>query len=230
MEDKIIKGFQTKGDWDPSLIKSSCNEDLGGISVGIGEGQSLIPSPVKKKEASEAYFNNGAFDEDQELALQILSEEGVDLYGLVTPDNSPEQIFELANAFKLGIPINKLEVMADPSVSYMAIQAIIRAWKNKIDLTEYLPWADPFVLNQGLLGALKGLDLDRFMKPGLDHRQIEQLRKELESGGNPETLSGNYNQIRAKRFPNSNISNMNLKIPKGKGTSTYNKRSPEWKK
>lgn len=116
-------------------------------------------------------------------------------------------------------------MLADPQVSYMAIQVVIKAWKKKIDLTKYLPWADPFVLNQGYLGALKKLNLDRFMKPGLDHRQIEQLRKELEAGGNPEDLNGNYNAMRAKRFPGRNISNMELHIPKGQGTSTHNKRS-----
>ena len=39
-------------------------EDMGGgpSSIGLGEGQSLIPSPVlkKKKEADEAYYNEGS--------------------------------------------------------------------------------------------------------------------------------------------------------------------------
>lgn len=212
----------------PSEVGASVVEDAcGATAVGIGEGQSLISSPVLKKEADEAYLNDGLFDEDQELALQILNDDGINLYGIVTPNNSPEQIFELANAMKLGIPDEKIRLMADPQISYMAIQVIIKAWKKKIDLTGYLPWADPFVLNQALLGALKGLDLDKFIKPGLDHRQIEQRRKELEAGGDPDSLSGNYNQIRAKRFPGHNISNMELHIPKGEGTSTHNKRSPK---
>lgn len=227
MKKKIItKGCSSS---DSKLVASDKTgatvvEEAGGISVGLGEGQSLISSPVKK-EADEAYLNDGLFDEDQELALQILEDQGVNLYGIVTPDNSPEQIFELANAIQVGIPDEKIRMLADPQVSYMAIQVVIKAWKKKIDLTKYLPWADPFVLNQGYLGALKKLNLDRFMKPGLDHRQIEQLRKELEAGGNPEDLNGNYNAMRAKRFPGRNISNMELHIPKGQGTSTHNKRS-----
>lgn len=227
MKKKIItKGCSSN---DSKLVASDKSEatvveEAGGISVGIGEGQSLISSPVKK-EADEAYLNDGLFDEDQELALQILEDQGVNLYGIVTPDNSPEQIFELANAVQVGMPDEKVRILADPQISYMAIQVVIKAWKKKIDLTRYLPWADPFVLNQGYLGALKKLNLDRFMKPGLDHRQIEQLRKELEAGGNPEDLNGNYNVMRAKRFPGRNISNMELHIPKGQGTSTHNKRS-----
>jgi hypothetical protein len=211
----------------PKEIGASVVEDAGGVgavAVGIGEGQSLISSPVIKKDAKESYLNDGSFDEDQELALQILLDDGIDLYPVVTPDNSPEQIFELANAVKIGMPGDKVKLMADPQVSYMAIQVIIKAWKKKIDLTKYLPWADPFVLNQALLGALKGLDLDKFIKPGLDHRQIEQLRKELEAGGDPDSLIGNYNQIRAKRFPGHNISNMELHVKKGEGTSTHSKR------
>lgn len=227
MKKKIItKGCSSN---DSKLVASDKSEatvveEAGGISVGIGEGQSLISSPVKK-EADEAYLNDGLFDEDQELALQILEDQGVNLYGIVTPDNSPEQIFELANAVQVGMPDEKVRILADPQISYMAIQVVIKAWEKKIDLTRYLPWADPFVLNQGYLGALKKLNLDRFMKPGLDHRQIEQLRKELEAGGNPEDLNGNYNVMRAKRFPGRNISNMELHIPKGQGTSTHNKRS-----
>lgn len=227
MKKKIItKGCSSN---DSKLVASDKSEatvveEAGGISVGIGEGQSLISSPVKK-EADEAYLNDGLFDEDQELALQILEDQGVNLYGIVTPDNSPEQIFELANAVQVGMPDEKVRILADPQISYMAIQVVIKAWKKKIDLTRYLPWADPFVLNQGYLGALKKLNLDRFMKPGLDHRQIEQRRKELEAGGNPEDLNGNYNVMRAKRFPGRNISNMELHIPKGQGTSTHNKRS-----
>lgn len=206
----------------------SVNEEAAGgaVAVGLGEGESLIPSPVLKKKAEEAYTNDGSFDEDQELTLQVLLDDGIDLYELVTPDNSPEQMFELANAVKLGLPEDKLKAIADPQVSYMAIQVILKAWKKKIDLTEYLPWADPFVLNQALLAAQKGLDLSRLIKPGLDHRQIEQLRKELESGGNPEDLEGNYNQMRAKRFPGHNISNMERPVPKGQGISAHNKRRP----
>jgi hypothetical protein len=189
----------------------SVEEDIGGVgavSVGIGQGESLIPSPVKKKESTEAYYNEGVFDEDQELALAILRDEGVDLYPYVTPDNSPEQIFELGKAVELGIPNDKIKKMSDPVVPFMSLQVIAKAWKNGIDLTDLLPWADPFVLNQAFLGAKKGLDLSKFIKQGLDHRQIEQLRKELESGGNPDSLKGNYNQMRATRFPHSNISNI----------------------
>lgn len=201
-------------------------EDLGGgpSAIGLGEGQSLISNPVLKKKAEEAYFNEGVFDEDQELALSILRDQGTDVSNLVTPDNSPEQMLELGNAMALGLPEEKLKLLADPTVSYMAIQVILQAWKKKIDLTRYLPWADPFVLKQAFLGALKGLDLSRIIKPGLDHRQIEQMRKVLEEGGNPEELSGNYNQMRRERFPGRNISNTELHIPKGRGTSTHKKK------
>ena len=210
-------------------------EDMGGgpSSIGLGEGQSLIPSPVlkKKKEADEAYYNEGSFDDDQLLAIEILKDQGQDVSKYITPDNSPEQMIELGNSISLGIPAEKLKILANPEVSFMAIQTINKAWNKRIDLTRYLPWADPFVLNQAYLGALKGLDLDRFIKPGLDHRQIEQLRKTLEEGGNPEELTGNYNQMRMKRFPGSDISNTLTHTPKGQGISTHNKRRPNpWKK
>lgn len=205
-------------------------EDIGGgpSSIGLGEGQSLIPSPVlkKKKEAEEAYYNEGEFDDDQLLALEILKDQGNDISEFVTPDNSPEQMLELANSMALGIPEDKLRILSNPEVSFMAIQTINKAWKHKIDLIKYIPLVDPLVLYQAYLGALKGLDLDKFIKPGLDHRQVEQLRKTLEEGGNPEELTGNYNQMRMKRFPGRNISNAELHIPKGQGTSTHNKRRP----
>ena len=204
----------------------SAEEDIGGATaVGIGQGQSLIPSPVlKKKEAEEAYYNDGSFDVDQQLAIQIAKEDGIDLLSYITPDNSPEQMLEIVNAIKLGIPDEKVRMLANPAVSYMAIQAINRAWKAGYDLTKYLPWADPFVLNQAYLAAKKGLNLDLIIKKGYDHRQIEQMRKELEAGGDPSTLSGNYNRMRAHRFPGHNISNMDNPVPKGQGTSTHNKR------
>lgn len=207
----------------------------GTTAIGLGEGQSLISSPVWKKKAmkkkkiasekvdnevaTEAYLNDGTFDEDQELMLQIVKEEGHDVGDYVTPDNSPEQIFELGESVGLGIPPQKIALMADPSVSFMAIQAVNKAWKKRIDLTKYLPWADPFVLNQALLGAQKGINPDLFIKKGYDHRQIEQMRKELEAGGDPSELSGDYNKMRAQRFPESNISNVRNPIPKGMGTS-----------
>lgn len=208
----------------------SVEEDVGGIGggisspVGIGQGESLIPSPVTKKKAEESYYNEGKFDEDQELAIAILAEEGNDISEYVTPDNPPEQMFELGNAVSLGLPKDKIIKLADPVVSFMSIQTVIKAWKAGIDLTNLLPWADPFVLNQALLGAKKGLDLKKFVKPGLDHRQVEQLRKELEAGGNPETLSGNYNQMRMQRFPDSDISNTKTHTPKGFGVSNHSKR------
>ena len=198
--------------------------DMVGGPVGLGEGQSLIPSPVKKKEAKEAYLNNGTFDEDQELTIQVMRENGTDLEPYVTPDNSPEQMFELAEAISLGVPPEKIRIMADPSISFMALQVVNKAYKAGIDLTVYLPWADPFVLNQALLGIRKGLDPSKFIKKGLDHRQIEQLRKELEAGGDPSSLAGNYNQMRAQRFPGHNISNMEEHIPKGQGVSTHSKK------
>lgn len=192
------------------------------VSIGLGQGQSLISSPVRKKKANEAYLNNGNFDEDQELMLQIVREEGNEVDEFVTPNNSPEQIYELANSKALGMPEEKLKILADPSISFMAIQAVNKAYKKGIDLTVYLPWADPNVLNQGFLGALHGLDINKFMKPGLDARQMEQMRKELEAGGDPGVLSGDYNKMRAQRFPGHNISNTEEKIPKGQGISTRN--------
>lgn len=194
-------------------------------SITSLEDNNLMVDNFEPVDAEEAYFNDGVFDEDQELMLQITSEEGNDVSDYVTPDNAPEQIYELSISKSLGIPGSKLKILADPTVSFMAIQAINKAWKKKIDLTKYLPWADPFVLNQGFLGAQAGLDPDKFIKRNLDHRQIEQLRKELEAGGDPSSLKGNYNEMRAKRFPGHNISNMEKKIPKGRGTSTHNKRS-----
>lgn len=207
----------------------------GTTAIGLGEGQSLIPSPVWKKKAmkkkkiasekvdnevaTEAYLNDGTFDEDQELMLQIVKEDGHDVSDYVTPDNSPEQIFELGESVGLGIPSQKIALMADPSVSFMAIQAVNKAWKKRIDLTKYLPWADPFILNQALLGAQKGINPDLFIKKGYDHRQIEQMRKELEAGGDLSKLSGDYNKMRAQRFPGSNISNVRNPIPKGMGIS-----------
>lgn len=202
-------------------------EVAGQFSVGLGEGQSLIPNPIKKKEADEAYLNNGQYDEDQELTLQILREEGRDIENYVTPNNSPEQMFEIANALEIGMEEDKLKKMADPQISYMALQAVNRAWKAGIDLTEFLPWADPLVLNQAILAAKRGLDLSKLIKPGLDHRQIEQIRKEIESGGDPNSLSGNYNQMRAQRFPGHNISNSEKKIPSGMGTSQKKKGARE---
>ena len=206
----------------------SAEEEAGGacgaVAVGIGQGESLISSPVLKKGAEEAYYNEGKFDEDQELAISILAEDGFDISEYVTPDNSPEQMFEIGKAVEMGLPRDKIFKLADPQVSFMAIQTILKAWKQKIDLTGLLPWADPFVLNQALLGAKKGLDITRFVKPGYDHRQVEQLRKELESGGNPDSLSGNYNQMRASRFPGSDISNMLSHTPKGEGVSTHSKK------
>lgn len=208
----------------------SAEEEAGGVcgagsvAVGIGQGESLIPSPVFKKKAEEAYYNEGKFDEDQELAISILRDGGYDISEYVTPDNSPEQMFEIGKAVEMGLPKDKILKMSDPVVSFMALQVILKAWRSKIDLTGLLPWADPLVLNQALLGAKRGLKISEFIKPGLDHRQIEQLRKELESGGNPELLTGNYNQMRAKRFPESDISNMLSHTPKGQGVSTHTKK------
>lgn len=199
----------------------------GGASIGLGEGQVLISSPVKKKKnsASEmAYLNDGTFDEDQELTLQITDRDGHSIREYVTPDNSPEQMFELANAVELGIPENKIKIMANPTISYMALQVAIKAWKQKIDLTGLLSWADPFVLNEALLAAKSGLDLDKLLKPGLNHRQIEQRRKIMEAGGDPDSISGNYNEMRAKRFPESNISNKLNPVPKGQGTKSHKRK------
>ena len=224
---KIEKRSPEEDSFGDSLINKASLEEgcAGGVSgpsstpVGLGEGQTLIANPVRKREANEAYSNDGHFDEDQELTIQVLRELGQDIEPYVTPDNSPEQMFELGNAITLGIPEDRLYVMADPQVSFMALQVINKAWKRGIDLTVYLPWADPNVLNQALLAAQAGLDLSKLIKPGLDHRQIEQMRKELEAGKDPSGLSGDYNHMRAQRFPESNISNIRNPIPKGMGTS-----------
>lgn len=199
-------------------------EDCGAAAIGLGEGQSLISNPVYKKEADEAYYNQGKYDEDQTMSLELLKLRGTDVSEYVTPANSPEQMFELANSVSLGIPSETLKLLANPGVSFMAIQVINKAYKAGYDLTRFLPWADPQVLNEALLAARSGLDLDKLVKPGLNSRQIEQRRKLMELGQDPDSVEGNYNLMRAKRFPGSDISNMKSHTPKGKGVSTHTKR------
>ena len=199
-------------------------EDCGAAAIGLGEGQSLISNPVYKKEADEAYYNQGKYDEDQIMSLELLKLQGTDVSEYVTPANSPEQMFELANSVSLGIPSETLKLLANPGVSFMAIQVINKAYKAGYDLTRFLPWADPQVLNEALLAARSGLDLDKLIRPGLNSRQIEQRRKLMELGQDPDSVDGNYNLMRAKRFPGSDISNMKSHTPKGKGVSTHTKR------
>ena len=202
---------------------NSSLEETGSSVIGLGEGQALISSPVTKKGAKEAYFNDGTYDEDQLLSIEVLKGQGTDVSPYVNPNNSPEQMFELANSIALGVPEEILKILANPAISFMAIQVINQAYKEGFDLSRFLPWADPQVLKEGLLAARSGLDLDKLIIQGLNSRQIEQRRKAMEQGVDPDSIKGNYNRMRMARFPNSDISNTKTHTQKGQGVSTHSR-------
>ncbi|MCM1323024.1 MAG: SWIM zinc finger family protein [Acetobacter sp.] len=127
-------------------------------------------------EAVNSYYDGKqVFDEDQEFALSICREIGADVQPYVTPENTPEQIEELGQAYKNGLPAEVLVQLTDPLLSYKAIEIIARAYtKNNVDLLPYKTFA-PDALEQILRGKLLGVPLDKIALKGFNSRQIEQL-------------------------------------------------------
>lgn len=121
-----------------------------------------------------SYTGRTEFDEDQQFVLEILRNDSVDITPYVTPENTPEQILSLGQAFKRGLSGDQIQLLAEADVSYRAIEIVADAAEHGIDLLPYRTFA-PDALEQILRGALLGVPLKKIALQGFNGRQIEQL-------------------------------------------------------
>lgn len=145
----------------------------------IGIIKDYFKSGKLPKAADEAinsfYAGNTQFDDDQEFALSVCREIGADVGPYVTPENTPDQIEELGQAYKNGLPVEKLKELSNPSLSHRVIRIIAEAYtKHRIDLSPYKTFAAD-ALEQIVRGKLLGVPLDKIALKGFNGRQIEQL-------------------------------------------------------
>lgn len=141
-------------------------------------------SEETEEPAEEAYYGsyyrgNTEYDEDQTYMIEVAQDQNIDVSDYVTPENSPEQIWEVAQSIQDNLPKNEIITLANPDLNTRTIQVLREAYKNNIDLSKYSD-LDPDVLKQLIFAGKKNQNLDLLALPGFNHRQVEMLRSALE--------------------------------------------------
>lgn len=146
------------------------------------EVQQEVEEPVETEEkpAGEAYYSNyyrnaRSFDENQQYMIDTAKDLGIDVKDYITPQNSPEQIWEVTKDIQDNIKPSVIKKLSDPDLSLREHQVLREAYEKKVDLFPYIGF-DPDILRQLFLGAKKGIPLEKLALKGFNHRQIEQLR------------------------------------------------------
>jgi hypothetical protein len=87
---------------------------------------------------NSAYIGSQQYDEDQQLMISVAIDNGADIQPYITPENTPEQILELANAFKLGIPESFIIKLSNTTYSPMTIKVLAEVKKKyNLDWTRF---------------------------------------------------------------------------------------------
>lgn len=146
----------------------------------IGDIKNYFKTKKLPQVATEAvnsyYAGNQLYSPDQEFALAICEEIGADVRPYVTPENTPEQIEEIGQAYKSGVPFEVVQKLSDPTIPYITIRVIAEGVLKGIDLLPYASFA-PDVLEEILKGCVDGVPIDKLALPDFTGRQVQQLAK-----------------------------------------------------
>ena len=131
---------------------------------------------VANESVSYYYAGNQFYSPDQEFALAICEEIGADVRPYVTPENTPEQIEEIGQAYKNGVPFEVVQKLSDPSIPYITIRIIADGALKGVDLLPYSSFA-PDALEEILKGHNEGVPVEKLALPDFTAKQIQQLAK-----------------------------------------------------
>lgn len=132
------------------------------------------PGPDGVTESVNSYYQGRTnYDDDQSFVLEVTRDSGADISLYVTPENTPEQMSELARALQNGASHDLLRQLGEASLPPSSIALIAKAALGGVDLLPYKDFA-PDVLNQLLRGAKYGVPLSAIALRGFNAKQIEQ--------------------------------------------------------
>lgn len=135
-------------------------------------------APVEKvvtENINSYYAGKTQYDDEQNLMLSISKENGADVQIFTTPENTPEQIFELSKAYEKGVSPSMLKKLANPDYSPQTISILAKANKEKgLDWSRFAE-VHPTILSF-VLEAKKSnhnLDIDKL---DLDGKTLKAVR------------------------------------------------------
>lgn len=161
----------------------------------------------EEKPAGEAYYGGyytdaTEYDEEQQLMIQSALDFTPDIESYITPQNSPDQIWEIARSIQSHLPDSVIEILKNPDISSAEHRVIRDAYLKGVDLTKFIGF-DPDVLKQLYLASKSGIDPQRLAIKGMNARQIEQIRQAMINGEPYEKLLNpklNYNDMKRLRL------------------------------
>ena len=159
---------------------------------------------LKSEESYYSSYYRGAkkFDEEQQYMIDLAADQGIDVLKFVTPENGPEQIWEVARDIQEHLPEDVIYKLANPDISIQEHQVLREAYLKDVDLFEYMQF-DADILKQLYLAAKQGLDPKTLALPRFNARQIEQIRMAMAAGEPYEKLLNprlNYNDMKKIRL------------------------------
>ena len=162
----------------------------------------FIELPAKESYYSSYYRGAKKFDEEQRYMIDLAADQGIDVLKFVTPENGPEQIWEVARDIQEHLPEDVIYKLANPDISIQEHQVLREAYLKGVDLFEYMQF-DADILKQLYLAAKQGLDPKTLALPRFNARQIEQIRMAMAAGEPYEKLLNprlNYNDMKKIRL------------------------------
>lgn len=161
----------------------------------------------EEKPAGEAYYGGyytdaTEYDEDQILMIEEAGNLAPNIESYITPQNSPDQIWEITRSIQSQLPDRVIGILKNPDITSAEHQAIRDAYLKGVDLTKFIGF-DPDVLKQLYLAQKAGLDPQKLAIKGMNARQIEQIRQAMQNGEPYEKLLNpklNYNDMKRLRL------------------------------
>lgn len=102
------------------------------------------PEPPEGIDTSSTEQINGSYcgaqqyNQEQNLMISVAAESGADVQPFITPENTPEQIWEISKAYKLGLPIAFIQKLTNVEYSPMIIAVLASINKSyNLDWTRF---------------------------------------------------------------------------------------------
>lgn len=169
------------------------------------ESEEPSDKQTDERPAGEAYYssyyrNAGAFDQDQQFMIDSAKSEGIDVSPYITPQNSPEQIWEVTRDIQSKLKPEVINILSNPDLSLQEHQILRESYNRGLDLFKYIGQS-PDILKQLYLGAKQGIPPEDLLIKGKNYRQLEQLRNIYKLDKNlfnkVKNLNLNYEQLKA---------------------------------
>jgi len=141
----------------------------------VQEEEEIIEKPAGESYYLNYYRTQKDFDADQQYMIDSAKDVKIDVLPYVTPQNSPEQIWEVTRDIQGHLKPELIKILSNPDLSLQEHQILREAYLKRVDLFPYIG-VSPDSLKQLYLGARQGISPKELLIKGKNYRQLEQLR------------------------------------------------------